>query len=268
MKTLLVIGLGSDIGRELAARFASDGWTVKGTYRTAPPADYESTPCDLASPRSIAAAQRWLGERCRGWHAVVVAAGTEEPIGPFWECDDEDWERGVRINTLAPLRLVRTLYPLRDRGGAATVAFFSGTGTNNAAPAYSAYAASKLMLIKMCELLDAESADTGFFIIGPGIVRTRIHDETLRAGTRAGANLRRVEEFLRSSDPGTSHDDVYACVRWCMAAGKKVVGGRNISLVHDAWREGAALGEWLAADPNRYKLRRFGNEHRIERAAR
>jgi NAD(P)-dependent dehydrogenase (short-subunit alcohol dehydrogenase family) len=269
MNTVIVIGLGSDIGRELAVRYAADGWTVKGTHRTTPAGTFESTACDLGSAASVAAAGRWLGERCKGWRALVVAAGTEEPVGPFWDCDEEEWDRGVRINTLAPLRLVRTLYPLRDRGGAPSVAFFSGSGTNNAAPAYSAYAASKIMLIKMCELLDAESTDTSFFIIGPGIVRTKIHGQTLRAEARAGANHHRVVEFLRSAEPGTSHDDIYSCMRWCMDAGKAVVGGRNISLVHDAWREGGApLGQWLSGDPNRYKLRRFGNEDRIERAGR
>ena len=32
---------------------------------------------------------------------------TEEPIGPFWDCDSDEWDRGIQVNTLAPLRLVR-----------------------------------------------------------------------------------------------------------------------------------------------------------------
>jgi len=272
MRTLIVIGLSSDIGRELALRFAADGWIVKGTYRAESgmrglPESIESVHCDLTSRQSVAAAQEWMREHCKGWHALVVAAGTEEPIGQFWECDADAWDRGIEINALAPLRLVRSLYPLRDPAGEPSVAFFSGSGTNNAAPAYSSYCVSKIMLIKMCEQLDAESTDTNFFIIGPGIVRTKIHEETLKADTRAGANHRRVTEFLRSSDAGTSHDDVYSCVRWCMNAGKKVMGGRNISLVYDAWRGNQAplLEKWLVEDASRYKLRRFGNEFRVGR---
>lgn len=269
MNIAVIIGLGSDMGRELAVRLAADGWAVKGTHHATPPGSFESTRCDLASAESVAAAGRWLGKRCKGWRVLIVAAGTEEPIGPFWDCDADEWERGARINTLSPLRLVRTLYPLRERRGSPAVAFFSGSGTNNAAPAYSAYAAAKIMLIKMCELLDAESDDTSFFIIGPGIVRTKIHDETLQAKRRAGGNYRRVKDFLASADAGTSHDDIHACLRWCMDAGKAVVGGRNISLVHDAWRGGGAgLRRWLSGDASRYKLRRFGNEHRIEPARR
>jgi hypothetical protein len=113
----------------------------------------------------------------------------------------------------------------------------------------------------MCELLDAESADTSFFIIGPGVVRTKIHEQTLRAGGRGGANYRKVVNFLDSTKPGTSHDEVYACLQWCIGAGKSAIGGRNISLVHDAWRDGgAALISLLEGDPNLYKLRRFGND--------
>jgi NAD(P)-dependent dehydrogenase (short-subunit alcohol dehydrogenase family) len=268
-QTVIVIGIGSDIGTEIARRFATDGWSVKGTYRGArPPANMPAgarvTRCELSSRRSIAAAQRWLRKEAKPWDAIVVAAGTEEPIGEFWTCDAEEWESGINVNALAPLRLVRGLYPARRRAAAPSVAFFSGAGTNNAAPAYSAYCASKILLIKMCELLDAESSDTGFFIIGPGIVRTKIHEQTLREPGRSGANYRKVVDFLGSAEPGTSHDDIYGCIRWCMNAGKDVVGGRNISLVHDAWRnDGKALARRLRADRNLYKLRRFGNETKL-----
>lgn len=268
-RTMIVIGIGSDIGAEAARRFAADGWSVKGTYRgaTAPsnmPAGAGLTRCELNSRESTATALRWLRREADPWDAIVVAAGTEEPIGEFWNCDADEWENGFQVNALAPLRLVRGLYPARRRDGSPSVAFFSGSGTNNAAPSYSAYCASKILLIKMCELLDAESSDTGFFIIGPGIVRTKIHQQTLVAANRSGANYRKVADFLESTEPGTSHEDIYACIRWCMNAGKNVVGGRNISLVHDAWRNGGkALASQLEADRNLYKLRRFGNEAQI-----
>ena len=33
MSVVVILGLSSDIGRELAVRFDSDNWTVWGTYR-------------------------------------------------------------------------------------------------------------------------------------------------------------------------------------------------------------------------------------------
>lgn len=269
MPSVIVLGIGSDIGGELAVRFASDGWQVCGTFRTRSgleqlPNDVRLIPCDLALPDSVNAALEALRRDGTAWDLLVVAAGTEEPIGTFWECEPDAWDEGIRINALSPLRLVRGLYPYRNTVGTPSVAFFSGAGTNSAAPAYSAYCASKILLIKMCELLDAESPDTSFFIIGPGVVRTKIHEQTLRAGERGGENYQKVVDFLGSANPGTSHDDVYACLRWCVGAGKSVIGGRNISLVRDSWRDGgAALTRLLEGDPNLYKLRRFGNDLRV-----
>lgn len=269
MRSVIVIGIGSDIGRELAVRFVADGWKVTGTLRSrkglaALPQGLRLVHCDLASTRSVVAAVKALRRNGAKWDLVVVAAGTEEPVGTFWECEAEAWDENIRVNALAPLRLLRGLYPARNATGTPGVAFFSGAGTNSAAPAYSAYCASKIFLLKMCELLDAESPDTSFFIIGPGIVRTKIHEQTLHAGKRSGANYRKVVDFLNSGDPGTSHDEVYACLQWCVGAGKAVIGGRNISLVHDVWRGGGAgLAGMLKGDPNLYKLRRFGNDMRV-----
>ena len=269
MPSAIIIGISSDIGRELAVRFVADGWAVSGTFRAKAgidglPSGVRLTPCDMRSRDSVAAALDALGQYSLNWDVLVVAVGTEEPIGTFWECDADAWDENVLVNALTPLRIVRDLYPMRNPAGKPSVAFFSGAGTNSAAPAYSAYCASKIFLIKMCELLDAESPDTSFFIIGPGIVRTKIHEQTLRSPERSGQNYHKLVDFLNSTEPGTSYDQIYACLRWCMNAGKSAVGGRNLSLVHDAWRNGgAALLREFKKDPNLYKLRRFGNDLRI-----
>jgi NAD(P)-dependent dehydrogenase (short-subunit alcohol dehydrogenase family) len=267
MKTALILGITSDIGRELAVRLGADGWRVAGTRRTdgsplGPESrDWDIVPCDFASLASVDKAVRSFHERGLRWGLVVAAVGTERPVGDFFGCNPDEWERGIRVNALAPLRFLREIHELRDRAGSPAVAFFSGSGTNNAAPAYSAYSASKILLVKMCELLDAESADTSFFIIGPGMVRTKIHQQTLEEPEKSGRNYKKVADFLASGDPGTSHDDIYRCLLWCLAAGKAVIGGRNIALVHDEWRDGgSALASALKGDQDLYRLRRFGNQ--------
>lgn len=269
MPATIVVGISSDIGRELASRLAADGWKVSGTFRQQTnvrglPASVSVTPCDLSSRESIDSAVEALRREGLAWDILVMAAGTEEPIGAFWDCDADEWEKSIQANALGPLRMVRALYPMRSQSGTPSVVFFSGAGTNGPAPSYSAYCASKILLIKMCELLDSETPDASIFIIGPGMVRTKIHEQTLRSRDRSGANYQKVMEFLASPGLGTSHDDIYACVMWCISAGRHVVSGRNISLVNDAWRSGGIqLAQALERDPALYKLRRFGNERMI-----
>lgn len=269
MPATFVVGISSDIGRELASRFTADGWKVSGTFRQKTNLrelnpSVSVTPCDLRSCESIDSAVEALRREGLAWDVLVMAAGTEEPIGAFWDCDADEWEENIQANALGPLRMVRALYPMRRQSGTPSVVFFSGAGTNGPAPSYSAYCASKILLIKMCELLDSETPDASFFIIGPGMVRTKIHEQTLRSRGRSESNYQKVVDFLASPGLGTNHDDIYACVKWCISAGKHVVGGRNISLVNDAWRTGGIqLAQALERDPALYKLRRFGNERMV-----
>jgi len=83
----------------------------------------------------------------------------------------------------------------------------------------------------------------------------------VRAGNRAGANLDKTRDFLATD--GTPMGDIYDCIEWGVAQDRAVIGGRNISVVHDPWRNGGqALAAALAADDNLYKLRRAGNDRK------
>ena len=270
IRNAIIVGIGSDIGREIANRLEIDGWNVIGTYRNKKNLEglnkeIKVLRCDLTKPSEIKSAVIKINQKIKKWDLVVVGAGTEEPIGSFWSCDDNKWDLNIGINALYPLRFIRKLYKTRNAKYSPAVAFFSGSGTNGAPVAYSAYCASKLLLIKMCEILDAESEDTNFFIIGPGIVRTKIHGQTLAEPIKSLGNYERVKKFLISEEAGTSFDEIYQCLSWCYKSGKEAVGGRNISLVFDDWRDGGLqLIKKLNADNDLYKMRRFGNNLKIK----
>jgi NAD(P)-dependent dehydrogenase (short-subunit alcohol dehydrogenase family) len=183
-----------------------------------------------------------------------------EPVGAFADCDIAEWQKSVEVNFTRQVQFVHELLPSRNRQGehSPVVLFFAGSGTNNAAVNYSAYTISKIALIKMCELLDAEIPDTNFVILGPGWVKTKIHQETLKAGHRAGANYQKTKQRL-AGDECTPMEKVLDCCDWIIKADRKAVGGRNFSVVFDQWGS-SSLTEKLEKDPNMYKLRRAGND--------
>ena len=56
---------------------------------------------------------------------------------------------------------------------------------------------------------------------------------------------------------GTTLNDIFDHINWCMEQGRPIAGGRNFSTVGDAWRDGGkALAKELSSDPDRLKLRR------------
>jgi NAD(P)-dependent dehydrogenase (short-subunit alcohol dehydrogenase family) len=268
IKTAFVLGVTADIGLGLADRLLRDGWRVVGVGRDRSRVehivdhdDFVFLPCDLASKDSIAACVSALEKLNLRWSLFVSAAGTMEPIGSFFDQSFDAWADSIDVNMIGQLRVLHGIW--RFRTPQPHIMFLAGGGTNNPMRHYSAYCISKIALIKMCELIDDEESDANVFIIGPGYVRTRIHIETLRAGDAAGGALEKTRAFLDGDNPGTSMDDIYGGLVWCINEGRQVVGGRNISIVHDPWRDDRnALADELRGSADAFRLRRHPAERK------
>jgi len=169
----VIVGAGSDIAKELKRRLEWDGW------------------------------QQNVGEK---WDLLILARGTLEPIGRFVDCDAQDWVDSVSVNALNPLMDFRAWYPSRNEG--ATVVFFGGTNPQKTPATYSAYASAKAMLREAVKIIDSECSDINVVMIDPGLVRTKIHEATMRAGTRA-ANYADIENVYNGKCKTVSHDEVY-----------------------------------------------------------
>lgn len=173
IKRLMIVGRGSDIAKAMRERFIRDGWLISG-----------------------------VGDR---WDLALFARGTLEPIGRFVDCDPECWEESIAVNALQPLRDFRALLPSANHNASAV--FFGGTNPSKAAPTYSAYASAKALLREAVKTIKAEGFNA--VMLDPGVVRTKIHDATMKAGKRA-ANYERVMNIVSGAEPTVTHDEVYA----------------------------------------------------------
>lgn len=260
---VLIIAASSDIGGYLARHYLQRGAQVFGTYRSLTPDVSQLIAegviffrLDIASLDSINEFVLELRQAKFCWDVLISAPGMLSPIGPFFELDFDEWADSVTVNSLAQLRVLHAVYPLRKRHGCAKVIFFAGGGTNSSFDNYSAYCIGKLALIKMTELLDSECPDLQVSIIGTGWVSTKIHRQTLEAGLNAGKNQQKTRDFLEADKAeGASLKTVAECLDWCLCAPRAAVGGRNVSLVFDNWRDPSFITE-LEQQGDSYKLRR------------
>ncbi|MCL4552846.1 MAG: SDR family oxidoreductase [Candidatus Marsarchaeota archaeon] len=267
VRSAIIISASSDIGAAMGHRWLGYGWSVFGTYRSRSQAICDLDDhgaklayCDLSSTACISDACSALKELCEKWDALVLCPGTLSPVGRFMDSGFSEWAQSVEVNFTSQMHVIHELLPSRrvDSDPGPCVLMFAGGGTNDAPIGCSAYTVSKIALIKMCELLSAEIPDTRFVIVGPGWVKTKIHEPTLRAGEHAGANYRRTIEKL-AGDQCTPMDYVLDCCDWLINAPREVISGRNFSVVFDKWGT-RDLEEALLQDPNMYKLRRHGND--------
>ena len=264
-KTIFILSASSDIGLNLMEMYLNSGASVIGTYRNKRSIQkFDNHPkahlieVDLHRTSDIAKIGRFMSKNQLEWDLFIASNGTMEPIGPFMQIEDQKWQESININALIPIRILKTIYPHRNRAITASACFFAGGGTNSPFDNYSAYCLSKILLIKMCELLDSEVKDLKTFILGPGYTKTKIHKETIDAGEKSGQNLEKTRQFFDTK--GTSMQEIYDCIAWCIKQDKTVIGGRNFSIVHDQWKgNDSALISELTNDKNQYKLRRYNN---------
>lgn len=265
-KIYIIISVSSDIGTALAKKLLTQGAQVIGTYRTMTPAlkELEQQGAQLhpwsASSSTSHKLVDSLKKEAISWDGLIICHGTLNPIGNFADVSFSAWSESITTNFLSSLEILHQLLSLRNQAAlnGPAVLFFAGGGTNSAPTKHSAYVVSKVALIKMCELLQAEIPDTRFSILGPGWVKTKIHQETLKAGpNQAGSSFIKTKEMLKQpKEAWVPLEKVIHCCLWALHS--PAIGGRNISVEHDAW-DASELELALQNDLNLFKLRRYGN---------
>jgi short-subunit dehydrogenase len=150
MRTHLVTGASSGIGRAVAERLAERGDRVVRLTR------------DVVDLEDAVAVVRWatdFAEDLDGLDSLLHVAGTVD-LGAVAELDLAVWQRHLAVNLTAPAALTAPLLPaLRAAGG--TVVFVNSSAGLVANAGWSAYAASKFGLRALADSLRAEEAGTG-----------------------------------------------------------------------------------------------------------
>jgi NAD(P)-dependent dehydrogenase (short-subunit alcohol dehydrogenase family) len=144
---------------------------------------------DVSRPEQVGALLAAAQERYGRIDGLIHCAAVIGPIGPLADTDPEEWFEALRINLFGAMVVAReAIRRMRTTGGGRLV-LFSGGGAGFAFPNYSSYACAKVAVVRLVETLAQEVGADGIEVnaLAPGFVKTRMHDETLAAGERAGA---------------------------------------------------------------------------------
>jgi len=265
-ETVLIVGISSDIGLSLANNLVEQGFRVSGTYRR------KSTELkiieselhnlfevDVGNQQSLNLFEQKINEAQSPWDYIICCPATLEPIGDFLSTDFMTWKKSFDINLFGPLDIVkRALLRRNNSKELCRVIFFAGGGVNGVTPNLSAYTIAKIALIKTVELLESEIKECNFVIVGPGWVRTKIHDEVIMSADPMTHTYQETERRL-SEDDFIPMNRVVNYVKRLMTAPSELIGGRNFSVVQDDL-DNDLLIRRLADDGDAFKLRRAGND--------
>lgn len=188
MKTAVIVGSGSEIAQNIGQRLKRDGWYVRGCAHD-----------DVVYAN---------------WDLLLLAMGQMKPIGKFFDIFMGEWVEGIEANGMLPLRTLRCMWSFRNKD--AHVVFFGGPNMSKSSETYSAYRCGKAILEAIVPTLNAEYSECKFHVLHPGVVATKIHQQTIDAKERA-ANYAWASQLMQGKIASLDHDVVYGKLKELIA---------------------------------------------------
>jgi NAD(P)-dependent dehydrogenase (short-subunit alcohol dehydrogenase family) len=184
MSTVLITGANRGLGLEFARQYKADGWEVIATCREPDKAeDLAALGCTVESldVSSLTDIQRFGGRMAKQAIDLFLnnagtygGKGTEQILG---KVDPLVWEYTLRVNSVAPLKLMEALLPCLERTKGSKAVFLSskmGSMAENTSGGQYIYRSSKAALNAVVKSLGLELAERGITVLAfhPGWVRT------------------------------------------------------------------------------------------------
>ena len=225
MKTAVVTGAGSGVGRATALALASAGWSVALVGRredalaetkalAGSVARVVAFPCDIGDAGAVAAMGSRVLAEFGEVEALVNAAGTNAPKRSLEVLSSDDFHAIMNANLNGAYNCVQAFLPgMRARGRGTILNVISDAGKVASAKAGPAYVMSKFGLSGLTQSINAEERDRGIRAIGlfPGDIDTALLQ---KRPTPPSADA--LAKMMRP-------EDVARCIVFCLELPQHVV---------------------------------------------
>ena len=203
-KIALVTGGTKGIGQAIANRLAAAGAKVIVTARNAPEEKDERFEF-IAADLSTSTGTRIVADRVAEQYGQIDIlvnnlGGSDTPMGGFSAQGDDDWERTIQTNLLAPVRLDKAILPGMLANKSGVIIHISSTVARYPLPLSNmAYGAAKAGLNNYSKALAKEVSGQGVRVVTvlPGMTKTGAMEVFLNElAEKNGASVEDITESL------------------------------------------------------------------------
>lgn len=252
-RVAIVVGAGRGIGRSIALAFAGAGARLMLAARTGSELNSVAEDCRKLGAQAeftIADISRWDDakklaaagiDRYESVDVLVNCAGVYGPIGLLSESDPQAWTKAVEVNLFGTFHVCRAIVPHMRQRGQGKIILLGGGGATAPLPNFSSYAASKAGVARLGDTLAEELRESNVQVnvIAPGLVDTRLQDEVLAAGAKAGALYEKIREARETGKDAVSPDVAAGLAVFLASAASGRLTGKLIAAPYDPWQEWA-----------------------------
>lgn len=191
---------------------------------------------------------------------LVANAGVQGPIGSLEDAAPEDFAETLAVNLTGTWLCMRAAIIDMKQKHRGKIITLSGGGATGPRERFSAYAASKAAVVRLTETaaMELRPWHIDANAIAPGAVNTRMLEEVLEAGSRAGGEFSAAQK--RAAEGGNSPEAAAELVRFLASPMSDGITGKLISAVWDPWQD-AAFTDRLRNEPDFCTLRRIDGKY-------
>jgi len=275
-KTIVLTGSSMGIGYAVAKRCAMDDAKLilisrheDGLKKIEPTLEngpHHVYPLDVGKADLVEKFVTYVDSKYKFVDGLINCAGIYGPIGKTEHVAPLQFAEAIQINLLGTFHMCHSLLPLLRKSPRGKIVNYSGGGAASSFPNYSAYAISKIGVVRLTENMAIEYASDGIDInaVAPGFVVTRLHKQTLEAGDKAGKNF--LEGTKKQIEKGGIPPEKAAeLTSFLMSSASDGITGKFISAAWDPWQE-ESFTALLKEDKDFATLRRIDNKSFYKKA--
>ena len=249
-KVAIITGASKGIGKCIAETFAREGCNLTIASRhfdeisTASKelkkcnVDVLPMKCDVSNPSEVKEMVKKTVGHFKKIDILVNNAGIYGPLGPLSDNDLEFWAKTININLMGTVMCTKFVLPYMMKTRKGKIINLSGGGSGGSpTPTISAYATSKVAVVRFTEVIAEEVKDYNIQVnsIAPGGVNTRLLDQVLKAADRLDKKF--LENAKKQEETGgTPPEKAAQLVLYLASDDSDGITGKLISAVWDNYK--------------------------------
>ena len=196
-------------------------------------------------------------------HILINNAGINGPKDNIELIEWQDWIKTIEINLYGSILMCRALIKHFKKKSYGKIIQLSGGGATKPLPYLSAYAVSKVAIVRFCETLAEELRGTGIDVnaIAPGALNTRMLDQVLQAGPNKVGQSYYNQSLEQKKNGGASLQRAADLALFLAASASDGITAKLISAIWDDWEKWPSHLEDLS-NTDAYTIRRITGKDR------
>jgi len=273
-KVIVITGGSLGIGFEVAKRCAEEGAELiiaarnkidlsnaVGELKKISNKNHNFYQLDVSDFFAVKKFSDWCHKNYTSISGLVNCAGIYGPIGKITQVDMQKFNEAIQINFIGTVYMCHFFAKMLKSESKKKIINYSGGGAASPFANYSAYATSKIAIVRFTENIALELKEDNFDVncIAPGFVITRLHKQTLEAGEDLVGCAFFENTKKQMENGGISPRKAADLTAFLLSKESDGITGKFISAPWDPWQD-KSFQDFLRNDKDFATLRRIDNK--------